>query len=365
MDLYIFDKNFEFQGVIDVYRSFTFERSYFGIGKMSLILDFTHGLLELLQDEFIIVKKEDIDKPCEAAIITNRTIDTIGKQVVFRIGGFSLNWLLDRRFVWRQQRYLGDIDYVLKQFVNKNAINPDNPNRIFPNLIVSTNKSFGLTEEVSSWKHLPILFEEICPKYEIGWRVLFDLTNKKFIFDVYKGLDLTPDQKEHEPVIFSVEKENLPSQSYLHSIDVLANMVLVAGAGEGSARKIESINDENVGWDRRELFVDARDISDEDADGTLIPDTTYKKLLISRGNSKLAEHKAIETLDSEIYHNSQYVYKEDYDLGDKVLIESEWGVNLKTRITKIAEIYEDGMLTIQPDFGTNIPDFNNLMTGGR
>lgn len=365
MDLYIFDMNFEFQGVIDVYRSFTFERSYFGIGKMSLVLDFAPGLLELLQDEFIIVKKDDINHPCEATVITNRTIDTVGNQVIVRIGGFSLNWLLDRRFVWGQQRYSGDIDYVLKQFVIKNAITPDNINRVIPGLVVSSNVTFGLTEEVSTGKHLPVLFEEICSKYEIGWRVLFDLANKKFIFDVYKGLDLTPDQKEYDPVIFSIEKENLPSQSYLHSIDALANMALVAGAGEGIARKTEVINNALQGWDRRELFVDARDISDEDSDGTTIPDASYKKLLISRGNSKLAEHKPIETLDSDIYHNSQYKYKEDYDLGDKVLIESEWGVNLKTRITKVAEIYEDGMLTIQPDFGTNIPEFKNLLIGGR
>ncbi|WP_306474156.1 siphovirus ReqiPepy6 Gp37-like family protein [Bacillus wiedmannii] len=365
MELYVFNMDFEFQGVIDIYRSFSFERSYHSIGKMLLVLDFTQDALELLQDEFIIVKREDLNKPCEAAIITNRTIETIGNQVVFKVGGFSLNWFLYRRFVWGQQRYSGDIDHVLKQFVIKNAITPDNSNRVIPGLAVSSSKTFGTTEEVSTGKQLSNIFEEIGIKHEVGWCVLFDLKNKKFVFDVYQGLDLTPDQAENEPVVFSVQNENLPSQSYLHSIDDFANMALVAGAGEGPARKTEVINDEISGWKRRELYVDARDISDEDADGTVIPDDTYKKLLVSRGNSKLAESKVVETLDSEIYHNSQYVYKRDYDLGDKVLIESEWGVHLKTRITKVAEIYENGMLTIQPEFGTNIPDLKNLMMGGR
>lgn len=365
MELYVFNMDFEFQGVIDIYRSFSFERSYYSIGKMLLVLDFTQDALELLQDEFIIVKREDLNKPCEAAIITNRTIETVGNQVVFKIGGFSLNWFLYRRFVWGQQRYSGDIDHVLKQFVIKNAITPDNINRVIPGLSVSSSKTFGTTEEVSTGKQLSNIFEEIGMKHEVGWCVLFDLKNKKFVFDVYQGLDLTPDQAENEPVVFSVQNENLPSQSYLHSIDDFANMALVAGAGEGTARKTEVINDEIAGWKRRELYVDARDISDEDADGTVIPDVTYKKLLVSRGNSKLAESKVVETLDSEIYHNSQYVYKRDYDLGDKVLIESEWGVHLETRITKVAEIYENGMLTIQPEFGTNIPDLKNLMMGGR
>lgn len=40
------------------------------------------------------------------------------------------------------------------------------------------------------------------------------------------------------------------------------NTAIVAGAGEGSERKIQYVNPENSGLNRRELYVDARDLQD-------------------------------------------------------------------------------------------------------
>lgn len=139
-------------------------------------------------------------------------------------------------------------------------------------------------------------------------------------------------------------------------------MVLIAGQGEGTARKVAMINDNLTGFDRRELYVDARDIADtkestvEGEEAIPIPDAEYQTILIERGNSKLAETQPICTFESGISVLSNLVYKEDFDLGDRVTIQNvRWGLVLNTRITVVEEVYENDTVDIRVNFGSNIP----------
>ena len=66
------------------------------------------------------------------------------------------------------------------------------------------------------------------------------------------------------------------------------NYAYVAGEGEGSARIVEIV-DQTSGGERRELYVDARDISR----GSLT-ETQYRALLAARGASKLADHRRVD-----------------------------------------------------------------------
>src|SRR5690606_28690547 len=107
------------------------------------------------------------------------------------------------------------------------------------------------------------------------------------------------------------------------------NTVLIAGQGEGADRKLAVIDNGFSGFDRRELFVDARDIDQEKEDGTPVSDDEYENMLIKRGESKLAEHQPIKTFESGISVLSNLIYKQDFDLGDKVTIQNNrWGVTL-------------------------------------
>ncbi|WP_415782946.1 Gp37-like protein, partial [Bacillus manliponensis] len=129
-------------------------------------------------------------------------------------------------------------------------------------------------------------------------------------------------------------------------------MALVAGQGEGAARKLVAINDNLSGFERKELFVDARDLSNKTQDDRVLTDAEYEKLLIERGNSKLAESQTIQTFESGISLHSNLVYKEDFELGDIVTIENKrWGLTLNTRITVVEEIYENDRVDIRVNFG--------------
>ncbi|MBN3394780.1 Gp37-like protein, partial [Clostridium botulinum] len=178
------------------------------------------------------------------------------------------------------------------------------------------------------------------------------------------------------PCIFSRDFENILEQEYMDSLNNYRNTTLIAGAGEGSARKITSI-EEGVGLDRYELYVDARDITDKeekkktvldyDEEGNVtgeheeteeveIPWERYKPLLLQRGKEKLSECEEIQTFDSKINTNGNNVYEKDFDLGDIVMIvDKKWGIRIDTRITEIEEIYEEKGLEVNVTFGNNIP----------
>ncbi len=192
----------------------------------------------------------------------------------------------------------------------------------------------------------------------IGFLIRTDLEIKQHYFELYKGIDRSINQEVNSPVIFSRDYDNLYEQEYTDSIDNLRTTSVVAGEGEGSARKVIVVNNNFKGLDRRELFVDARDLQKEsETDGAkkVLSDTEYNSILVQRGKEKLSECKDIKTFEGRIISNN-YIYKKDYDLGDIVTVmDKKWNVQVDTRITEVAEIYEGGKVQIVPTLGNKIP----------
>ena len=183
-----------------------------------------------------------------------------------------------------------------------------------------------------------------------GIRTLIDLQNKEMLFDVYQGLDRTAGQSENAPAIFSKEFENILHQEYTDSLNNYRTIALVAGEGEGSGRKLVTVGG-GTGFDRYELFIDARDLQQED-----MTNEEYEAVLTDRGQSKLAEMKEIQTFESKININSNLKYKEDFNLGDIVTCTSKkWGITIDTRITEVEEIYEETGFDVNITFGNSIP----------
>ena len=107
------------------------------------------------------------------------------------------------------------------------------------------------------------------------------------------------------------------SESYEQSDFDERNVVLVAGEGEGTDRELVTLGS-GSGLNRKELYVDARDLQSEN-DDVVMTAAEYRQALTERGQSKLAEHQPILILDGDInVHNQLYEYGVDYDLGDIV-----------------------------------------------
>ncbi len=353
MELYVFDRDLNFQGILESFFSLRWIRRYHKYGEFELRCSLTPETLNLLKKNNVIWKKDDL----EAGYIEYRNMkeDTEGKEI-FVIKGKFLTGYLNRRINWGQITHNGAVVELMKKVINKNAIDPIDPNRKIPRLILDEDIIY--TEEISyqnRYGNILEILENISETTEIGFRTKFDYENKRLIFEIYKGLDRTAGQSVNAPAIFSKEFENVLEQEYIDSSNNYRNVALVAGEGEGVERKKVTIGEE-IGLDRYELYVDARDIQSKKDDDAVIPEAEYLQLLRDRGYDKLSEYKDIETFDSKISLNSNLIYKEDFDLGDVVTCTSKkWGITIDTRITEIEEVYEETGKQINVTFGNNIP----------
>lgn len=353
MELYIFDRDLNFRGILDTFFSLRWIRRYHKYGKFELHCALTPTSLELFKRENIVWKKGDE----EAGYIEYRNIkqDTDGKEILVVRGKFLIGYL-NRRIIWGQEMLKTTVENAMKTLVNKNCIIPSDINRVIPNLVLGTNKELLQTIDYQvSYKNLLDELESLSLTSELGYRALIDIQNRKMIFDIYEGLDRSAGQNVNAPAIFSKEFENVLEQEYTDSLNNYKSLVLIAGEGEGTARELVTVG-QGQGLDRFEMFVDARDLQSKDENNNVIPIADYRKMLEERGRNRLAECTDIQTFDSRINVRSNLVYKQDFDLGDIVTCTSKsWGITINTRITEIEEIYEENGFNVNVIFGNNIP----------
>lgn len=353
MELYIFDRELNFKGVIDLFISLRHVRKYYAVGEFEIQCHFTNENLILLQRENIVYKKGDPEACCIEYLNIKQDLD--GREILVAKGK-TLTGYLNRRIVWGTEIINDTAEKAMRQLVDHNCINPSDPTRKINNLILGTLNNF--TESVNyqvSYKNVADEVESLSNISDLGHRINFDTTNKKLIFNVYKGLNRSVNQSINPRAIFSKEFENILAQEFTDSLNNYRNIALIGGIGEGSARKLATIGQAS-GLDRFETFVDQRNLAQTDTNNVAISDAAYTNLLIEKGNENLAATKEILTFDSTINSNSNLEYKIDYDLGDIVTcVSKKWNLVLNTRITEIEEIYEEHGQSINITFGNNVP----------
>ena len=127
---------------------------------------------------------------------------------------------------------------------------------------------------------------------------------------------------------------------------------------------MEVVSDSSSGLDRRETFTDAswitNDTSGIENDETLTEEEKqaaitalteeYNEQLKQKGQEELAKTSITETFDGEIDATVQYVYREDFDLGDIVQIVNAYGMEASTRVSEIVISHDTTGKTIVPTF---------------
>lgn len=346
MELLIFDRQFNFLGLVDNFTSFIKVKKYNDAGSFELHLAFSLDVLELLELDNIVWQKGDD----EAGFIETRNIkvDATGQEEIV-ITGRPLTAYLDRRIVWKRENIYGKSEKIMRQLVNNNAINPIIADRTIPLLELGTDKGLGdTTRRQATYSNLLGVLHQVANKDGLGFRVLVEPQAKKLEFDVYAGVDLS------KKVMFSRQFENILGQEYFDGMKDFRNTALIAGVGEGEERKITFI-EKGVGLDRFELHVDAKDIADKiTVDEVEVPITPeeYNELLNGRGNEKLAEKQKAESFASKINLKSNILYKADFNLGDIVtVVDKRWGLQMDVRIMEIIEVYEEDGFNVDIVFG--------------
>ncbi|MBA2874296.1 siphovirus ReqiPepy6 Gp37-like family protein [Thermaerobacillus caldiproteolyticus] len=343
------------------YESLLFTRRWHEVGEFELRINRHKRHTELLQRGNLIMLGASRNK---VGIIRHREIelDENGKKTEnWLIKGIALKGVTAQRLVVppandSHDRTNGPAETVMKHYVNNHIVNPVDVKRKIDMIVLASDQQRGSTISWESrFKKLDEELTEISKVSGLGWDVILDFQQKKWIFDVFEGRNLTVNQTENPPVIFSPQFESLKQLSFVESDYNYKNYGYIAGQGEGEERRVVEVG-EAEGLFRIKTFIDARDIAEEDENQQALPESEIIAKLQQRGQQKLAGFAQEFFLEGQILTNSPFEYEKDYDLGDIVTIQNrEWGVTRDARITEIKEIYEPGGFQIEATFGESRP----------
>lgn len=346
---------------IDNYESMFFNRSWNDIGTIELRINRHIKYANTLLKDNLILIGADLNK---VFIIKHREIelDESGKITEnWIIKGFSLKSIVAQRITIPAEhtaydKKSGSMETIMKHYVKQNIVNPSNLRRKIQQLVIAPDRQRGLQASYSSrFKNVADEISTLSLVSGLGWDVILDLKNKRWIFDVIEGRNLSVGQSVNPPVIFSPQFESLKSLHYTQSELNYKNLAIVAGQGEGVERRIIEVGD-FTSTDRHEVFIDARDIAEVDESQQIISQENIIEALVDRGKQQLKEFMQEEYLEGQILTNSPFKYQKDYDLGDVITIRnSDWHISMDAQITDIKEIYETSGFSIEATFGNNRP----------
>lgn len=344
MYVYVMDKTLKRIGLIDNYVSVIWTSRYYQAGDFELYLPVTDEFIELLQvGNFLQTKTSNTCMIIESVNITT----DIENGNYMTVSGRSVECLLERRIAIDRTNYSMSLGGFMNNLLNYNFINPNDSDRKID--IIDSDITIGL-DTVRTQLFGDNIYEVIvntCKAYGYGFRM--PLIDGKFTFQLYVGKDRTLSQKENTPAMFSSDFENLINTSYSYSLDTSKNIALVAGEGEGYDRRTVISYKPGIspgkGMDRYELFVDARDLTSKNQDGSEIGVTEYGSMLFWRGVEKLSEYANSATYDGECTNFPDYV-----ELGDIVQIKNEFGMTATSRVIEIIESDSTSGYTKIPTF---------------
>lgn len=344
MDLYVYDKNINLIDVVDDAESVLWVNRYSSAGDFEVYIRARTNLIQTFAiGNYVTRLDDDMVGVVEKIQLTT----DVENGDYFTITGRDAKCLIGRRVIWQQTILSGTVEDGIRQLLNENLISPTKQTRRIENFVLGEKINFPETiSQQFTGTNLLEAITSICESFGLGFKVV--LENKQFVFKLFQGVDRSENQYIVPRVVFSADFENIASTTYSYNDENYKNVALVAGEGEGLARKMQAVGDSS-GIDRYETFVDARDLSTNDG---AITTADYTNQLIQRGTEALAETTVVEVFEGELITNQQYIYKTDYFCGDVVTVRNEYGITGDTRITEIIESFGVDGYKIVPTFAS-------------
>lgn len=364
-------------GIIDVANSIIWHRVYYGVGDFEIYAQATPQNVELLKVGNYITRQNDE----EIGVIEKINFDysSIDGYMITASGRFAKS-ILDRRLIYKLKETVntptilrGNVEIAVRQLVLDNAINCSFNNRrnisilglaalknLTPTIVDEENHA---TEKQVSYQNLMEYTDQVLQEYGMSANIIFNDGNKKLLYSVFMGTDRSTDNTNgNDPIVFSIDYDNLNSSNYFYGIHGFKNEALIGGEGEGLERfftlLVTDPRDPPAGLQLRELFVDASDINREyEVEGQDNPvrytNAEYRALLNQEGQRELKENIIIETFNGNVnVEFGMHNYGVDYFLGDIVTVQDNYiDKYINTRITEATEVQDENGYSVDLVFG--------------
>jgi hypothetical protein len=364
-------------GLLDSVKSLVHRSSWHEIPNSEMTVSKTAQGVEELQIGRILVVNNQRDK---ALIIEDLTASLDDEYITFTC--IPLKGMLNYRIChpndsgggngnpWVQKRQ----SQVMMWMVSDNLVTQtrDNDRKFWNNdrtvnmLRIAPIKVFGETIDFTvDWDtgHMGDAITTIAKIYGItttvplGWNISITENYDAFEMDVFYGTHKHIHQTTVPPVVFSEEFGNMKNATYQYSIKEWRNVAYMTW-NDGNADQNSPVGNTNKGetisFNRKEIILNSSKKTSNE--------------VISEGRSELNKRPHVDSFTAEIVNNENTMstYKEDWNLGDIVTVQSNEVlkgslITIDVQITEIEETYDAGEYTINATFGEGKLSFIQLI----
>lgn len=314
-------------GLIDEsFNTLTYTRRFLAAGQVELVMSRQRLYADTLQkgallwlpdeDEVFLIEVVEASRAGTGAddllTVKGRTIDgfALGERIIIPPTGEAYD------------EDTGPAESVIKHYVDSQAVDAEDTDRNIPGLSIAADAATGTSVVAAGrFQYVLDLLASIGALAGMGWEVKL-VPGVGLVFDTLTGIDRSGE------VFFDFEFEALSEIDEIDSDLDTKTVAYVAGQGEGVSRDLVE-RGTATGWDRREGFVDARDV-----------ELGNTGLLEARGDSALAAAAPEPMTDATINPAGSFRYREHWDLGDLVLIrDRERAISYTARVVEVTVVY--------------------------
>lgn len=374
MEFMVLDKNYDGIAMIDTFTSAIWTVRYDEAGDFEIYTPVRLDYIQAMQignylwnrdsDRLMVIETVEIETDAEE-----------GPQLI--VTGRSLESILDRRIVTSSQNFSGNLQSVLFAIIQNEVISSGGTRRI-PGFSLKTSSDSRITS--ISISELSIRGENVydvvcslCQANKVGWRILPKGAGG-FEFELYVGVDRSYAQSVNPYVTFSPSFENLLNSNYIKSFKSYKNSIYAVGTYQKEVILQNKYKDDNGEWvveeqttyeeaevvtwqysetatpsglARREMFIDNGGVNDGEQGGEY---ATWNAVNKEKAIAELGEHQTTTAFEGELEATRQYIYREDFNIGDIVQVENEFGITGTVYISEIVFSQDANGITITPTF---------------
>jgi len=355
MEVYLLNSDLEIIGVLDTFLSLIWTDRYWECGDFEISKIPDLEVFQLLgQVSYLSLPESEHSMILDTIEI--QTDDEEGSMLI--VSGKSLEYILERRIVLNPTVLSGDFQTAIELLLDENVINATDTDRNISLIEFQTTSDTYITslevDEAYWGENLYEVISSLCRARGVGFKITITDAGM-FRFELYSGSDRSYNQSTNPWVVFSPSMENLLNSNFLITSSLQKTMTLVLGEkGIGNYRdtaEVEIPGGSPTGINRREMTTDAGDVSRNTPTGAMT-DAEYLTLLQERGLEELNANTIIQSFDGEADTTSQFIFGEDFFMGDILQIINEYGNEAGSRIIEIIYSQNKAGIKVYPTFST-------------